>query len=322
MAVLFNDNITSEIQTGGGGIAYAKRVATVTEIPVGMDRDPHALIRALQVAGMPQIGDRHPSDPYCRVTQHKVRGVAGDQAVVEIIYERRGVSINRTTRKPTFLVARQESGVEMVSANILRGGGRAIPVSVSGEGVPSDLVVIQVGHPVRRLTIAGEIAPDTTNWMSRWRRLTGKVNDTRWRGLDAGHWRCDGASIEPIVPDELAAAVDSASVVQPPSLPNIGGDTEFTWLTSLTLPSQRLPRYRVAIHFTGRVIDDWRVTVVLRNQYSGKYFPVDDDDVDAALASPYEFGVKKFNGFSVVGPYRTDDFSGILQDISADFISV
>src|SRR5688500_16700552 len=49
--------------------------------------DPLALSKALATAGLPQKNALHPSITNCRVVRHVIRGMSGNMASVDVIYE-------------------------------------------------------------------------------------------------------------------------------------------------------------------------------------------------------------------------------------------
>lgn len=51
---------------------------------------------------------------------------------------------------------------------------------------------------------------------------------------------------------------------------------------------------------------------ILFNQKTGKYVPIDQNELAAALQEPYQFGVRRYNGFLIACPYPTVSFTPIF----------
>jgi hypothetical protein len=290
MAIVYNDMLESRIETTAGGLARATRVAIVSDIVVSGDPDPNVLLKAIHAAGMPQIGEPHPSDPACQVARHVVTGLSNSMCRVEVIYERPTESVPQGSNDPKQIsyILTEDTSVETVATNMAwTRDAKRVPIYVSSKKYPHigrDLLTIQVAVPMRRIVARGVFRDRTmtapglpgiqTTVLDYIRQTVGAVNRNPWRGFKRGQCRFDGFQTET----------------------SDGGQT-----------------YYFTLLFTGKTFSlDWRETGVLYNSQTGKFVDIDQDAVSQALAEEYDVGIKEYDGFTVVGPYWTADFEQVF----------
>jgi hypothetical protein len=291
MAIVYNDMLESRIETTAGGLARATRVAIVSDISVSGDPDPNVLLKAIHAAGMPQIGEPHPSDPACQVARHVVTGLSNSMCRVEVIYERISEvgswgGSGEEPKKISYILT-EDTSVEMVATNMVWTRNGRKPIYVSSKKYPHlgrDLLTIQVADPVRRLIARGVFrdrilgrpnpSADEISLLEHIRGWVGCVNEKKWRGFKRGQCRFDGFQTE---------TTD-------------GGQT-----------------YYFTLLFTGKTgASDWREFGVLYNSQTGKYIDIDEDAVENARWNPYVNDIIEYDGFTVVGPYPTHDFEQLF----------
>ncbi len=169
----------------------ACRCAVVTDIDLqATGFDPNVMVKALAVAGMPQLNDSHPSIADCRVVRHLIRGQANNQATVQIFYETPtgGDVVTGTfyTKAGTALQT-ESSGIDF--------SGRPLYVNYT----PTGGTAVKKHAPISRLTplrtiqINGTISglPDSAK-----SQAVGCVNSVFWQGLGVGFWLCNGFEFE------------------------------------------------------------------------------------------------------------------------------
>ena len=127
---------------------------------------------------------------------------------------------------------------------------------------------------MRNLTLWGVVSERDLN---PFRAAVGRVNKSRWLGLEKGGWRFS----------------------------RFATDTQ-----------DRGRTYAVTAAFEGRTFfKDWRTFQLLRHPDSGKFCIVKPGDVAQAEGIPYPDSAPSFrnyNGVTVVFPYRTIDFRSLF----------
>lgn len=105
------------------------------------------------------------------------------------------------------------------------------------------------------------------------RDTVGKVNDKQWFGKPIGYWRCEAVR------------------------------TEGTLLGNT---------FKVSVDFLTRNNEDWRNWDVIRSDLFGERLTVNPKNTAAALAEPYQFYWKSYNGFLWAGLYPIEDFKTVF----------
>lgn len=281
-ASLSLDLIEGSVVDNGTDFARVVRAGIVKDIDVNaVGFDPMALIKALGTAGMPQLNELHPSGtPGLRVVRHVVRGLANDQARVEVVYETPQFG-GGTPQPPTgaFLI---KDSTTLVSEKVQLGPGAQPLVVTMGGGLlgpgPFDLAkqaTLDRLTPLRNLVLFGTMITTNPQQIQNGRTGVGYVNDRTWSGRPKGYWLC--------------TKFDSETL-----------DLGVT--------------YQVTAQFTSRQYRDWKSYYFWRNAVG----ELEQATIDAApqiqqmMADEYSFSMKNQGyGFMTVGLYDLADFGAI-----------
>jgi hypothetical protein len=157
----------------------SRRIVSGLDVVSG---DLLALSKSLIVAGMPQRGAAHPSIQNCKCVRHVVRGMAGDQAAVDVIYE--------TPAGPggapfaTYVIEDSiGSQTEMVQMTHLF---EPLFVQVTRDSITTKKVAtVPRLTPIRRLVARGIVEGRPGAAVAA---CIDRVNSIAWMGYPKGYW--------------------------------------------------------------------------------------------------------------------------------------
>ncbi len=263
-----------------------RRNAIVTGIDVNaVGYDPNVMVKALGASGMPQLWDDHPSIANCPVQRHLVRGMAGNQASVEIYYETPQLGISVPTAG-SFLI---EATTAMVTEQVnLDGSHLPIVVQYTAQGATGNkkrIANINRLTPMRTLKITGSITGVPLPIFSA---CVGRVNGVTWQGLGIGFWLCTSFEF------------------QATGSPGTFGSLD-------TIP------FTVAATFVSRVYRDWKEYAFFVDETGTVpeiiFTGAQQQGLAAAMKQTYSFaqsGNGAYNGFATVGFYDLANFFAIF----------
>ncbi len=188
--LLLDRNIPGTLLDNGVDFVRCVRCGIVKDIDVqAVGFDPNIMVKALGSAGMPQLGNAHPSIAGITVQRHIIRGLSNDQASVEIYYEtpQHGAAISTVLITGSTELQTESAGVD--------GSGNALVISYtpSGGSVQNRHIPMNRLTPLRRIKVkvSQTSAPTVTQ-----KACVGRVNELPWEGLTKGYWLCDGFAFE------------------------------------------------------------------------------------------------------------------------------
>ncbi len=169
------------------------RCGHIQNIPVSTFNDHSWDLKALATPGMPQMGERHPSGDGTIVVAHMFRGMANDQARVEIVYDTPGgyeipdgIFIIEDTTTLVSRAALKVPGVpyyvRVEAAPTNEAGTVPAPAGTIGDSQPFNYLC-----PLRTLTFRAVIDYPPNAYLPA---LVGTVNKNTWQGLPPGYWLC------------------------------------------------------------------------------------------------------------------------------------
>ncbi len=174
------------------------RNAIVSNIDVpASGYDANVLIKSLAAAGLPQLGDLHPSIGNCRVQRHVVRGLASNQCTIAIYYETPQTGAFAVSPVGTF-VLRDASALTTEETQVTYTGAVAKgqpllikykPTSGSNQQPVSHVASVQHLVPLRVLSASAVLNSKPPDTMLS---AIGRVNASWWQGLPEGYWLCAG----------------------------------------------------------------------------------------------------------------------------------
>jgi hypothetical protein len=195
-ATIKPDRIDGALLDHGKDFTRCVRIFQVYDIPLpatGFAAD--ILIKSLATSGMPQIGDGHPNITNCTVQRHIVRGMATNQARVEIVYE---TPVAGAFSPPQGTLLLRDSTVLTTEETSVSELGNVIHVNYqptvnpTGNSRVTKVATFQKLLPMRQLTIAGIIKGAANRPSEDVLNAIGTVNENPWQGLKKGFWLFSG----------------------------------------------------------------------------------------------------------------------------------
>lgn len=259
----------------------AVRVAYVEDIPTTNPEAVQSL--ALRAPGLPQLGDRHPTEANCRLVGARVFSPSDSQAMVYLTYE-----TPRSGGTAEHSVVTESTSLIGVPTQLLPGTWQPISVRWSGAGTYTDAAgntnavtlfkneTATVTHqvPIRVATFAWPRDDEPSAALTN---AIGTVNKRPWRGLPEGHWLFNGL------------------------------DTE---------THDRGNSYAIRATFITKVHEDWSTYAVLRQSHLGKFITVDAAVAGELRRRKYAYGVfhggNGRQGITKIGGYLMTDFTNLI----------
>ncbi len=188
MAIVLKDRLKGAQFDNQRYFAQTVRSFIIDEIdnlPTDGSFDPAAFIRSLATAGVPQLYDKHPTDPRQFVVRHLLQGVAADQVSILIYYETpTGGSLPGSAwlvRDDTVVTQETTQRTANNADTLTTKFVKPISANIEGGKVPTVPVYIP-----RRAITANRVK--SSPLPENMKDAVGSINRSTWRGKPRGSW--------------------------------------------------------------------------------------------------------------------------------------
>lgn len=288
MARLILDTVERSGFDDQGQASMFTRTGFVTELELTQTADPDLVFKARDiVVGI--VGPTHPTRPEYFLSRVIGQGVFPGTLRVELTYT------NNFGGTPSTFIITDDAFEDEQQTQYIPGTGKPIlvewvdpedpPAGEVRERIPPDLGTLRIGRSVRAMTVQGLVYGQPDGNLIQ-QDYIDYVNESPWRGKDAAFWKIT------------------------------------RWRTSV---NRFGGYYTYEGQAVSRVWEDWREFIFLKHRQTGRFAPVDPEEVQATIELPYvhdDFiggtdtnGTANTNGFACVGPYPLTDF-GVLFGFS------
>jgi hypothetical protein len=196
MATVLLDRIEgASLQTSliAGSTVHARnhtRVAIVKDIAVDASADPNVLVKALAAAGLPQLGDPHPSGDRSILLFHDIRPLANDQAKILMNYGPFGGNDPNQDGNvsPVYTLEDGTIGQNITTQFYPNSGYEPIRMGYSTLNIPPKSVNLTYYQPMRTVVLTASNLLGDSKWTKSLRSSVGLVNEKLWLDMPKGYW--------------------------------------------------------------------------------------------------------------------------------------